>query len=462
MRSNEPVPKKTDVSAEGNLAAQPWRRWDGHVATIAATISLHRQRTTSASVAGHARLIVLDTIGCAIAGRTAPEVAALEAHAATREPGPFHFPQGPGLGLRPAMQVLAIGPTWYEACEGHAFAHGRPGIATLAALLPLALARGASLGTLIDAFVLGYEIGARAGGWMRVKPGLHVDGNWPALGVAAGVGHLLGLGEAAMLDAVNSAACQLPSSLYLPIRTGRSVRNSYLAHSANLGLDAALQAQAGFDAPADALAHYAEFHSQAVVARMPPAEQDLLPEAYLKPFAAVRHVHYGAIAARRIRERVGRDTSRIRRIHLSVYEEATIYCGNPQPTTALAAQFSLSFGVAAALRTGTIDAMTYQAPTFDDVELRRLEQLVTISVDPALTREAQRGATLTVHEDASAPIIERVASADPALLLSPAGVREKFLQNVAPIVPADRARAFYDALLDGPADLAIQEVWSSL
>ncbi|MEO7938418.1 MAG: MmgE/PrpD family protein [Burkholderiaceae bacterium] len=456
------MPKETDADAGCDLASQPWRRWDGHVATLAATISLRRQRPGSASVAAHARLIILDTIGCAIAGRTAPELALLEAHAATREPGAFHFPQGPGLGLRPAMQVLAIGPTWHEACEGHAFAHGRPGIATLAALFPLALARGATLGALIDAFVVGYEVNARAGGWLRVRSGMHVDGNWPALGAAAAVGSLLGLDDAAMLHAVNSAACQLPTSLYLPIRTGRSVRNAYLAHSATLGLDAALQAQAGFDAPPDALAHYAEFHSQAVAQPMPAAEQDLLPEAYLKPFAAVRHVHYGAIAARRIRERAAGDTSRMTGIHLSVYEEATIYCGNPQPTTPLAAQFSLSFGIAAALRTGTIDALTYQAPAFDDAELRRLEQLVTISVDAALTRQAQRGATLTVHEGDSATLVEHVAYDDPALILSPAGVREKFLKNVAPTIPPDRAGAFCDALMDGPIDLAIQQVWSAL
>ena len=454
--------KETDLAAAAALASQPWRRWDGHVATIAATIRRHRRESAPAAVAAHARLNILDTLGCAIAGRTAPEVVALETHAANREPGTFRFPQGPGLGMRPAMQLLAIGPTWHEACEGHAFAHGRPGIATLAALLPLALARDATLGVLVDAFILGYEVGARAGGWLRVKPGLHVDGNWPALGAAAGVGGLLGLGDSALLDAVNNAACQLPSSLYLPIRTGRSVRNAYLAHSATLGLDAALQAQAGFDAPGDALAHYAEFHSQAVAGPMPSAEQDLLLEAYLKPFAAVRHVHYGSIAARRIRERLGGDTARIDRIHLSVYQEAIVYCGNPQPSTPLAAQFSLSFGVAAALRTGTIDALSYQSPTFDDAELRRLEQLVTISVDPALTRAAQRGATLTVHEDGAASIIEQVASNDPALMLSQAGVREKFQRNAASIVPRERAEAFCDALLEGPRDLAIRALWSSL
>ena len=157
--------------------AADWQRWLGHVADLAAAIDLHAGRPAPPAVDAHARLVLLDTLGCAIAGRAATEVVALETEAARREPGDFRFPGGPGLGLRPAVQLLAIAPTWHEACEGHAHAHGRPGIATIATLLPLAIARGALLGELVDALVLGYEIGARAGGWLRINPGLHVDGN---------------------------------------------------------------------------------------------------------------------------------------------------------------------------------------------------------------------------------------------------------------------------------------------
>ena len=452
------MPKATESAA----ANDAWRRWDGHVATLGATLDFHIGRSARPEVAAHARLILLDTIGCAIAGRTAPEVIALEQQAAELEPGKFRFPGGSGLGLHPAVQVRAIGPTWHEACEGHAFAHGRPGIATLAALLPLALARDVSLGELIDAFALGYEIGARAGGWLRVKAGLHVGGNWPALGAAAGVATLLGLGREKTMRAIDIAACQLPYSLYLPIRTGRNVRNGYLAHSATLGLDAAQAALAGFDAPADALAYYAEHYCQAAPQALPPANSSLLLDAYLKPFAAVRHVHYGAIAARRIRNRLANDTHGIRRIVLSVYEEATVYCGNPQPATPLAAQFSLSFGVAAMLCTGELDARSYEAPVFQDPELRRLEALVEVRVDPLLTRDGQRGATLTVDAGASRSLTETVAADDPALLLSVDGVREKFVRNVATAVPDENARAFCDALLEGDAALAVNTVWRLL
>ena len=431
------------------------------VEAMRAAIALRETRPVPPDVSRHARLLLLDTLGCALAGRTAPEVAALEAQFGALEPGAFRFPGGPALSVRAACQLLAIGPTWHEACEGHAYAHGRPGIATIAALLPLALQRDGTIGGFIAAMAIGYEAGARAGGWLRVAPGIHVDGNWPALGAAAGVARLLGLTTDAAMRAVSIAACQLPSSLYLPVRTGRNVRNVYLAHSATLGLDAALAAQAGIDAPPDALAWYAEHLCPAATEPPPSPAADLILDAYLKPFAAVRHVHYGAIAARRIRMRLHSETAGISRIVLTAYEEATVYCGNPQPATPLAAQFSLSFGLAAMLRFGELNAASYEPPRFLDAQLRRLEALVEVRIDPGLTARRERGASLTVTA-AGRSFDEQVASQDPDLLLTTDAAIDKFVHNAAPSLDARKSRIFAGALLEAaPAD-RMRELWKLL
>lgn len=429
-------------------------RWQAHADALHAAGAVRLGRAAAPEVEAQARLIVLDTLGCALAGRSAPEVAALEATLSRSEPGAARLPGGPALTQRAATQILAIAPTWHEACEGHAFAHGRPGIATLAALLPLALERGSTLGECLDAFVLGYEVAARAGAWLRMPPGLHVDGNWPALGAAAAVAALLGLPAEGLRHAIDGAACQLPASLYLPIRTGRSVRNTYLAHAAALGLDAAFAAQAGIQAPPDALAWYAEHRAPADEQPLPAPEAALLPAGYLKPYAAVRHVHYGALAAQRLRSHV---KGRIERIELAIYEEATIYCHNPQPQTLLAAQFSLSFGLASALAFGALDAESYHPSRFDDPELRRLEALVRVTVDAQRTARRQRGATLQVT--AGGTVYEgRVDDGDPALLLTPAGVLDKFAANAR----RNSARAFGRALLDSPRERPLPDLWKLL
>jgi 2-methylcitrate dehydratase PrpD len=441
---------------------QPAQRWAAHTAALRGAIARRERRSASPKVSAHARLVFLDTLGCALAGRVAPEVAALEQQSAALEPGEVRLPGGPGLGIHAACKILAVAPTWHEACEGHAFAHGRPGVPAIAALLPLALHRDATVGEFIDALAVGYEVGARAGGWLRVAPGLHVDGNWPALGVGAGVARLLGLSVATSMNAVAIAACQLPSSLYLPIRTGRNVRNLYLAHSAALGLDSALAAQAGIDAPPDALAWYAEHCCAADPDELPEASVDLILDAYLKPFAAVRHVHYGALAARRIRARLDARTADIQKIVLTVYEEATVYCGNPRPATPLAAQFSLTFGVAAVLRFGELDSASYEPPRFHDPELRRLEALVEVRTDPGLTVRRERGATLQViaagqsHEEKVGP------GPDPDLLVDAEDAVAKFVHNALSCVSGEASRAFCTAFLDAPTTTPLRSLWQLL
>lgn len=441
---------------------KPSQRWAAHTAALRAAIAQRERQPASDKVSAHARLVFLDTLGCALAGRLAPEVAALEKQSAALAPGDFRFPAGPGMGIHAACKIMAIAPTWHEACEGHAFAHGRPGLPVIAALLPLALQRDATIGEFIDALAVGYEVGARAGGWLRVAPGLHVDGNWPALGAAAGVARLLGLSVDAGMNAVAIAACQLPSSLYLPIRTGCNVRNVYLAHSAALGLDSALAAQAGIDAPPDALAYYAEHCCPASADALPQASADLILDAYLKPFAAVRHVHYGALAARRIRSRLDAQTGNITRIVLTIYEEAIVYCGNPLPATALAAQFSLSFGVAAMLRFGELDAASYEAPRFQDAELRRLEALVEVRIDHVLTASRQRGASLQVTSVGQSYEEKVGPQADPDLLVDAEGAVEKFIHAASSCVSAEASRAFCSVFLEAPAPTRLRELWRLL
>ena len=443
---------------EGDL-----RRWDAHLAVLHATVARHAARSAEPEAAQQARRLLVDTVGCAIAGRHAREVRQLEAAVADCEPGGFALPDGPSMSVHAAAQVLAMAATWDEACEGHALAHGRPGVPLVAALLPLALQRDTTLDAFVDAFVLGYEVGARCGAWLRIRPGMHVDANWPALGVAAGVARLIGLPAAGIVQAIGIAACQLATSLYLPVTQGRTARNTYLGHSASLGLQAAFASAAGIDAPADALAHYANAHAAAAPQALPDAEITLLLDAYLKPFAAVRHVHYGAVAARQLRERLAGDTRGIQGIALKVYEEAIVYCGNRAPRTPIQAQFSLSFGIAAMLRFGDIDPSVYTEARFDDAELRRLEALVVLKPDAELTARKQRGATLVV-EHSSGRLQEAVhtIAGDAAHPLDRAALVAKFRRYAARSLAGERAALFCNTALDAQQDIDLRLLWQQL
>jgi 2-methylcitrate dehydratase PrpD len=393
------------------------RRDPGRLESRAIDSLLERLWTeaTPANVRSRARLLILDTLGCAYAGLRHPKVRAL-------------------AGDDPHA-VLATAACWDEACEGLARAHGRPGVAVIAACLPLALRRDATLTELVDAVIVGYEVGGRMGEALRIRPGMHVDASWPALGAAAGAVRLCGGTARQARDAIEIAASQIPFSLYLPVEQGADGRNTYLGHAAWLGAFAARAALAGVDGPRGAVERFSDL---ALGRALPPLATAgyLILEGYLKRFAAVRHVHYGAEAALRLRPRLA---PRVSRIRLSIYQEAITYCGNRAPRTPIQAQFSLSFGIAAALRFGRLDADLYHEEAFADPELRRLEALVEVEAEDT----DHRHATLTVDG-----LQEHVAE---LAHLTMAECREKFRRNAG--TDAERVAA---ALLDGPESQSLR------
>jgi 2-methylcitrate dehydratase PrpD len=250
-----------------------------------------------------------------------------------------------------------------------------------------------SIGQLCKALVLGYEVGARMGALLRIAPGMHVDAYWPSLGAAAAAASALQLNAQQTLTAIHIAACQLPTSLYRPIQTGDTARNTYLGHAAMLGQMAAQAAAAGISAPANAIENHLQVASQksAPVGWEGSDDFEIL-SAYFKPYAAVRHVHYGAQAALGLRAQL--DVGQLDRIDLWVYQEALTYCGVRQPQTPLQAQFSLSFGVAAMLRWGHLNSTVYASPAFEDAGVHQLEKKVTIHVHGEWTQQQWRRAQL--------------------------------------------------------------------
>lgn len=417
-----------------------------------------------AEVEEKARLLVLDTLGCVIAGLSAPSIANLARRMAEIDRGAVRVP-GLSDGLAPlsAATVLAIGACWDEACEGLARAHGRPGVPVVAAAIALGVARGVPLGELVCAVVAGYEVGARMGEQLRMRPGMHVDAGWPSLGVAAGAARLLGLSPGHGAAAVELAASQLPFALYLPIEQGADGRNTYLGHAAWLGSYAALAVASGLVAPAGAVDRQAALAlGRETPIHLEPPGAYLILESYFKPFAAVRHVHYGAQAALELRQQLGGETGGIEAIALAVYPEALQYCGNRAPATPIQAQFSLSFGVAAALRFGALGPEVYKRSMFDDPELRRLERLVSVrSRGEPSGGAGSRSAHLVVAVGARRleRSVDRVAG-DPDTPMRIEDCVAKFLRNAAPVVGADCAQAAVDSTLKGDAATPVAAWWA--
>ena len=400
------------------------------------------------AVEARARELLLDTIGCAIAGSAEPKVAALWAQIARVDPGGAGLPGTPhALSASGFARAFAAAACWHEACEGLASAHGRPGLHAIPAVLGPAMALGASLGSVLDTVVAGYEIGGRLGAVCRIRPGMHVDGTWGSFGAAAAASRLLGASPEVALAALNHAACHLPFSLYFPIAAGSTARNAYPGHGAAHGLASALASQAGLSGPPGSIGEFLRLALDLRAAEVAPAGRILLLEGYLKPYPAVRHVHYGALAAEAWRET---EPDRITGITLDIYEEAVTYCGNRAPATAIQAQFSLSYGVARTLAHGRLDPAAYTAAALADPLVRRLEAMVALRPDPAAEG---RSCTLavTTADGTWRRAVDRVPG-DPGFPMTRPEVLSKFLAYAAPVIGRAHAATIAARLLDGGLD----------
>ncbi len=403
------------------------------------------------AAAAKARLLLVDSLGCMIAGLGHARVRAFGDALAATMPGAMRLPHmAPGLSQAGAAAVLAAAMCWDEANEGLARAHGRPALAVAPLCIAALLDGRATLGEALAAFTLGYEVGGRAGEAWRIRPGMHVDGSWHALGAAAAAVRLAGGDAAAAARAVRLSGCQVPFSMYAPIAAGMDGRNTYPAHAVLLGTICAAGAMAGMDAPShgfeEARRVALALDAPAVVA---PEGTWLVEEAYIKPFAGVRHAHYAAAAALRLREGIA--PGEVAEVTLSTYAEALRYAGNRAPRSAIAAQFSLSWAVAAALLQGDLGPAAYADAALADAALRRIEALVMLEEDAALTQAGRRGAALRVMLRDGRVLQARADSVpgDPDLPMREDAVRAKFLRFAAPVLGEDAARAAVCAVLDG-------------
>ena len=402
-----------------------------------------------------ARHLLLDTLGCAIAAAAEPELAEWARLLAAYDAGPLRFPGlDPALGSDGLAQWFAAAACWHEACEGLPSAHGRPGLHALPALLGPALARSASLDEILCALVVGYEVGGRLGAICRIGPGMHVDGTWGCFAAAAAYAGLLGLSPKQTLDALNHAACHMPWSLYRPIATGSTARNAYAGHGARHGVASVHAALAGLSGPPGSVAAMTELalgRSSPELAA-PPGTW-VITDGYLKLYPAVKHAHYGAAAAEACHAECPFGPDAIDRVTLDIYGEAITYCGNRGPATAIAAQFSLSYCLAWSLTHGRLTPAAFRAASLADPLVRRLEAIVAIREDPALTRAGRRGAALTVGAGTTSWRREiHSLKGDAADRLTRGDLVGKFLDFATPVIGKPRCQGIIDLVLDGAPD----------
>jgi aconitate decarboxylase len=218
------------------------------------------------NVIEHAKLCLLDGLGCALYGSTQPwgAIAAQVASELSGDGGVTLWGHASTAGAADAAMANGTATHGFEIDDIHVKSLMHPGAVTIPAALALAEARRKSGRDLLTAIVAGYEVGLRVGicaGTAHCLRGFHPTGTagCPAAGAAAA--SVLQLAPREATHAIAVAATQ-SAGLYSAVRAGAMTKRFHAGRAAQSGVMAALLAERGFTGSTDALeAPYGGFMS---------------------------------------------------------------------------------------------------------------------------------------------------------------------------------------------------------
>lgn len=405
-------------------------------------------------VTHHATRAIVDWVAATISGADLPPARSLRAAVVDdRAGGGAHLiPSGTPVPLRTA--ALINGAASHTAEVDDIFRDGvyHPGAPTIAAALAAAEDRGVSGSQLLTGVTIGYEIGNRIAA--AVQPShyrfWHTTGTVGTIGAAAAVAGVLRLDPQGFTDAIGNAAT-MAAGLQQAFRADAMSKPLHAGHAAEAGSLAALAASEGFtgapdvlDGPAGfaaAMSEGTDFH--AVFEDL--GDRFTITETTFKNHTCCGHTFAAIDAILMLREQHALTPDQVERIRVGTYQAALEVAGNPAPTTAFEAKFSLPYTVAAALHLGSVRLGAFERHQRDDPGLRTTLGKVTLESDPQLDGAfpRQRGARVTVVTTTGEELVcERpTRRGDPELPLTDEELSEKFLELVGERLGPDRTTA---------------------
>jgi 2-methylcitrate dehydratase PrpD len=326
-----------------------------------------------------------------------------------------------------------------------------PGAVVIPAAIAMAEQLGASGERLVTAIAAGYEVMIRTS--LALNPsaarlrGWHLTGVCGPFGAAAACASLMGLDEEHTTWALGLAGTQ-GSGLWAFNADGTMSKRFHAGRAAHSGVLAAELAALGFTGPTQIY----EFHDGGVLKAFSdasdpaPLTRDLgavfhLDATSIKPYSCCGSTHSYVDAAFELRRRLGTQWNAQRRVRVGMAKVVDVQCGfDYVPSSALNAQMSLRFVVAAALLEGQVLPAQFSDAKLSDQAITALAQRIELEHDPALDQlYPARFAAWVAAEDQGA--WQRVDVLDPlgsvANPVDAKGVIEKF-RGINPQLPVDR------------------------
>jgi 2-methylcitrate dehydratase PrpD len=316
---------------------------------------------------------------------------------------------------------------------------------------------------LVTALVLGLESAARigvAGNGGFQKVGFHPTSICGAMACSLLAGRLIGL-DAEKLASAQGIALSLASGTMQPMQDGTWTKRLHPGAAAASGITAAALAESGFIGPSEAyegrFGFYNIFLAELRDAAEPSMASDRLGEHWefarssVKLYPACHQMHAFMNAAIGIAEEHRFAPEDIERVDTLVADMTRELVCEPaqakkRPDSSYAAQFSLPYGVAAALARGRFGLQEIEAPAYSDARLVELAGKVHYALDPNAGFPKKRTGEVIVTLKNGTTLRRRneILPDEPA---SAEAIVAKFFANTALAIERARAEQIRDAIL---------------
>jgi len=394
---------------EGTVAgagAEARRKVEEGLRALYAWAARVKPGAVSAAVRRREALTLVDDLSAMVAAATEPEVRAIQALIAKRagrgEASVLArgLPQADRVGVAFANGTAA---NWCELDAGFRRAMCHAHLYVVPAVSAEAEATGKTLGDVIRACLIGYEVVARfarAFRWDHVV--VHPHAYFSPVGAAAGVAALRGYDAESFASAVNAAATYAQCGPFDHATKGVLVENSWAGTGAELGLRAADLAACGaggsYSAPftvyADALG--ARVEPGALTDNLGVAWE--IESGYHKLHSCCQYAHATVDALLGMLPKLPRplDPDRIRAIEVATFEMAQ-HLEAVEPPTTLSARFSIPHAAAATLVYGHAGPEAFGAASLRRNDVAALRRKVNLSVlEPPMPPPNDRPSAVTV------------------------------------------------------------------
>ena len=348
-------------------------------------------------VVERSKLIFSDTIGAILGGIVEPEVRAflkIRAGQKSKDRKVKIIGLNKWAEQSDASLIHGIAGTTLEMDEGNQFAKGHPAIHVLPALVSVVQSRllpqNISGQEFLNAFVIGYDVGARIGLASQLNPHMHPHGTWGVIGAVSAIGVLLKFGHREHMQLMNISSSLTTASSRKTMLQGGTVRNVYAGLSNQMSHLAIDLIQSGFTGEVDGIG---SIFGNVVSENL---NDDLLLEKLGQRFEVMRNYfklhaccrfNHAALDCLHDLMRDHQELSNIEQISFIDVESYSLAAelDDPRPQNMLAAKFSVPFALATTLVNKNSQVLSFAGDALKNEKTMALSKKVSVKEISSMT-----------------------------------------------------------------------------